>query len=468
MATLENVTIASSYTSLLKLDGNTDSPVAASAGNAVQIKTGDNDATPLYLNTDRVGIGIATPGNFTIATSVNPGASGVGLEVYNGDLFLRNVDTTSGAWSNLRPGITIATHTTTDDEYGGALYFASTDASFTTTNPKRVAGISWQATETFAADNDSGAKLCFFTTPENGGTAPTMTERMVIDEDGNVGVGTGDPVQGLEISHTDNTEFVVRCTAETVDKTIGIRMMTGANGTALASTNSVGGLLAKITQAHASTLKGQLEFYANSGDSFGDSGGDPQMIMTPTGRIGLNCLVPAQMLQLGLNTAAATWIRIAAADSQEKGIEFANNTTMKWQLNNNAANRMVLYDGGDTSIAMHVVTTGTTWVVDSDERIKENVENIVSVLDSINELRPITYQRKYAKSDIAHPGLIAQEVLPKFPLLVSGNEDDFKEITKDGKLTYEGGLSIGYSNFVPYLIKAIQELSAKVTALENA
>ena len=57
MATLTNKTIASTYTSLLKLEGDTGSTVAGNGSNAVQVKTGDNDATPLYLNTDRVGVG---------------------------------------------------------------------------------------------------------------------------------------------------------------------------------------------------------------------------------------------------------------------------------------------------------------------------------------------------------------------------------------------------------------------------
>ena len=57
MATLTNKTIASTYTSLLKLEGDTGSTVAGASGNAVQVKTGDNDATPLYLNTNRLGIG---------------------------------------------------------------------------------------------------------------------------------------------------------------------------------------------------------------------------------------------------------------------------------------------------------------------------------------------------------------------------------------------------------------------------
>ena len=57
MATLAGNSIASSYTSLLKLNGNTDSTAAGNGSNAIQVKTGDNDATPLYLNTDRLGIG---------------------------------------------------------------------------------------------------------------------------------------------------------------------------------------------------------------------------------------------------------------------------------------------------------------------------------------------------------------------------------------------------------------------------
>jgi len=57
MASFTGNSIASSYTSLLKLNGNTDSTVAGNNSNAVQVKTGDNDATPLYLNTDRLGIG---------------------------------------------------------------------------------------------------------------------------------------------------------------------------------------------------------------------------------------------------------------------------------------------------------------------------------------------------------------------------------------------------------------------------
>ena len=57
MATLTGNSIASSYTSLLKLSGNTDTLADGTGSNAIQVVDGDGTASPLYLNTDRIGIG---------------------------------------------------------------------------------------------------------------------------------------------------------------------------------------------------------------------------------------------------------------------------------------------------------------------------------------------------------------------------------------------------------------------------
>ena len=57
MASLTGSTIASSYTSLLKLNGNTDTLVDGDGSNAIQVVDGDGTISPLYLNKDRLGIG---------------------------------------------------------------------------------------------------------------------------------------------------------------------------------------------------------------------------------------------------------------------------------------------------------------------------------------------------------------------------------------------------------------------------
>ena len=101
-----------------------------------------------------------------------------------------------------------------------------------------------------------------------------------------------------------------------------------------------------------------------------------------------------------------------------------------------------------------------TWSITSDERIKENINTLNNGLSIITALRPVEFDYKISKKhDI---GFIAQEYQKILPEQINENEptNETKEFIDDGKL-----LSIS-SNLVPYLVKAIQELNAKVIALE--
>jgi hypothetical protein len=95
----------------------------------------------------------------------------------------------------------------------------------------------------------------------------------------------------------------------------------------------------------------------------------------------------------------------------------------------------------------------------SDIRIKSDIKTISSSLDSIKLLNPVTYYNE--KSKMEDSGLIAQEVEPIIPHLVSTTEVEHKgEIIKDFK-------SLSYTGIIPYLIGSIKELSAKVDSLEK-
>jgi len=54
-----------------------------------------------------------------------------------------------------------------------AIIFGSTDAQLTTQNPKPLSYIVGRATETYGNDSDSGMKLSFYVSPDNGGTSNT-------------------------------------------------------------------------------------------------------------------------------------------------------------------------------------------------------------------------------------------------------------------------------------------------------
>ena len=90
------------------------------------------------------------------------------------------------------------------------------------------------------------------------------------------------------------------------------------------------------------------------------------------------------------------------------------------------------------------ITTG------SDRKLKENIgPTPINALDKINALNLVAFD--YIK-DKTHEeiGLIAQEVLNIIPGVIEKYEDE------------DNHLTINYSKFVPYLIKAIQELNKKI------
>ena len=128
------------------------------------------------------------------------------------------------------------------------------------------------------------------------------------------------------------------------------------------------------------------------------------------------------------------------------------------------------------------LSTGTAWTDTSDVRIKTNVETVTGGLDKINQLRPVSfnYTSDYLEihSEIdgskKYNSFIANEYAEVFPDAVSvgGNleritpSSDIGE-PDDVEVLIEDLLQYTPHDLHIYLVKAVQELSAKVTALEN-
>ena len=93
----------------------------------------------------------------------------------------------------------------TSAKYTPGYMFGSEDPQFTTTPTKMLAGIVGYATETYAADDDGGMGISFFTSPNNPGATPTPTERVTIDNDG-----------VLEAKHAVTLPYVAKTGAYTI------------------------------------------------------------------------------------------------------------------------------------------------------------------------------------------------------------------------------------------------------------
>jgi len=109
----------------------------------------------------------------------------------------------------------------------------------------------------------------------------------------------------------------------------------------------------------------------------------------------------------------------------------------------------------------------------SDERLKTNIQNLPSMLDKINQLRPVSFDWKYTAEEEFLYGFIAQEVQSVDSSLVFDNGDTpycIDKIYQDGKEpdgVIENTLAIYERQLIPMLVKALQEADAKIESLTS-
>jgi hypothetical protein len=104
----------------------------------------------------------------------------------------------------------------------------------------------------------------------------------------------------------------------------------------------------------------------------------------------------------------------------------------------------------------------------SDYRLKENIVDYSGGLAKIEELQVRSYNKKEGVSrDITQQGFIAHEAaLANIPGLVLGAKDAMKEDEMGN--TVPDYQTINREALIPYLVSAIQELTARVRELENS
>ncbi len=125
-------------------------------------------------------------------------------------------------------------------------------------------------------------------------------------------------------------------------------------------------------------------------------------------------------------------------------------------------NNSITLGNSSHTVIRAAVTTITSL---SDERDKKNITDLSAGLDFVKGLKPVEFvwddRDESGKHDVKDFGFIAQD-------LKKSQED--AELAETLKLVYEENpdkLEASYGKLVPILVKAIQELTAKVEALES-
>jgi hypothetical protein len=114
---------------------------------------------------------------------------------------------------------------------------------------------------------------------------------------------------------------------------------------------------------------------------------------------------------------------------------------------------------------VQLTRNATAWSSYSDERLKNINSDIDSALNKILTLRAVNFSWKTDLENKENFGLIAQDVEKVFPQVIDKSKLPSKPTEEQNDETEY--LSVKYTELIPVLVKAIQELSAKVSALEN-
>jgi trimeric autotransporter adhesin len=109
--------------------------------------------------------------------------------------------------------------------------------------------------------------------------------------------------------------------------------------------------------------------------------------------------------------------------------------------------QLYVRSGGSGGVRLDAGSTG--WVSASDIRLKDVTKPIQKAVESLLGLQTIYYSWKDSINKSLHIGLIAQEVEKVFPELVSESSID-------------GMKGVNYTELIPVIIKAIQELNEKI------
>jgi hypothetical protein len=271
----------------------------------------------------------------------------------------------------------------------------------------------------------------------SGGAYPLVmytngSETMRIDSSGNVGIGTSSPVDLLTINRSSGSGI-----------TSGISLTTAAgasgDGSYIKWTGATTGeKVARIDGVQEGTDVGSIRFNTGNGaDGFAE-----RMRIDSSGNLLVGCTATV--------SASVKGVQLSTGSANGR-ISIASNTT-------GGSDMMYFYNPNGIVGAVGTTGSSTYYNTSSDYRLKEDVHLLKTGLSTVSQMRPVSYKWKVDGS--IGNGFIAHELQALVPDAVSGEKD---AVDEDGKPVHQG---VDYSKIVVHLVAAIQELSAKVAALE--
>jgi hypothetical protein len=281
----------------------------------------------------------------------------------------------------------------------------------------------------------NGAHEWYSASSGTAGTAVTLTPRMTITSGGDINVSGG-------AVRADGGYFVLRTTSGT---TTGLFIRKASwFGTGSDHTPSIA----------AETGFG-INFYTNGTAS-------ERMVITSGGNVLIGTTTDGgQKLQVSAGNTSESSAHLNLINSGiYSGFHFLDGTAYYIGQNSNFRS-LRMYSGGSSGTGVNLAAGATSWGTYSDERLKDNIENIGYVLPKLLSLRTVKYHLKNVDNEDSKKrlGLIAQDLLGNFDEVLSKSRYSDKDETE----YYD----VRYQELIPVLIKAIQELKSELDELKS-
>ena len=265
----------------------------------------------------------------------------------------------------------------------------------------------------------TGGKFRFWTQTGNS----TPIERMSISTGGNVLIGNGTTAQGpLDIFRS-------------VSGGLGGHIILRNNGAAVGNEEAV-----MFVDGDLNTMRAAISSTTEGAPYFGD-------IKFKTG-LGTYASLTTRMTITGAGN-----VRLFVTPALDTKIEWFNTTgsvvqARIWADGNPRLNVQVDGSGG-----VYLSSGATSWTGSSDETLKDINSTISDAVDKVKTLRAVNFSWKSDSSKKENLGLIAQDVEKVFPQVIDQDKNGIK--------------GVRYTELIPVLVKAIQELKAELDDLKS-
>jgi len=344
----------------------------------------------------------------------------------NGDISLSPngsgvVDISGSSGATLK--LTSTDTTGADTELLGQIDFVSSDSSTGSAGTQaRIKGV--------YEDNGDSSGIAFITGASTGSGTPTITEKMRVDHNGNVGIGTanGDITSD---GNANRTYVTIQGTANRGRLNLGCTASNGADTATIGFTNG------------ANTVA------SISCDS--DSGSQT------AGNISL---ATAGSVRATINSSGELLVGASTFSNSSNVKRISGGTIDCMRNTTSAVNQLTFRNPNGTVGSISTSGSSTSFSTSSDYRLKEAVADMTGAIDRVKALAPKRFNF-IEDADTTVDGFLAHEAQAVVPEAVTGTKD---EVDDDGNAVMQG---IDQSKLVPLLVGALKESIAKIETLET-